>query len=111
MSYYKHTLSKEVKSNPKAFFNYAECQPKYDPTIPDPKVEDKVIIPGIDKASIFNTLLKSIFVNKNDSLPHFKPNYDKTISYIYFIKEKVKKKLKNLNPYNNLEQIIYIPRY
>lgn len=63
----------------------------------DLKIRDKIITPGIDKASIFNAFLKSFFTNKNNFLACFKTNCDSTIISIYSTEEKVKKKLKSLD--------------
>ena len=55
VSNYEHSLSKEVKSNPKAFIAYAKSKLKYASLIPHLKDGSKIITSDECKASLFNS--------------------------------------------------------
>ena len=99
VSDYEHSLSKEVKSNPKAFFAYAKSKLKYASSIPDLKDGSKIITSDEGKATLFNSFFKSVFTKEKSTLPDFEPVCEANISEVVFSEERVKKKLLNLNPY------------
>ena len=105
MSDYEHSLSKEVKSNPKAFFAYVKSKRKYASSIPDLKDGSKIIT----KAKLpYLTLILKVFTKEKNTLPDFEPVCEANISEVVFSEDKVKKKLLNLNPLSHLGQAIYI---
>ena len=55
---YEYSLSKEVKSNPKAFFLYAKSKRKFASSKPDLKDGSKFITSDEGKATIFNSIFK-----------------------------------------------------
>ena len=73
VSDYEHSLSKEVKSNPKAFFAYAKSKLKYASSIPDLKDGSKIITSDEGKATLFNSFFKSVFTKEKNTLPDFEP--------------------------------------
>ena len=98
VSDYEYSLSKEVKSNPKAFFAYAKSKLKYASSIPDLKDGSKIITSDEGKATLFNSFFKSVFTKEKNTLPDFEPVCEANISEVVFSEERVKKKLLNLNP-------------
>ena len=96
---YEHSLSKEVKRNPKAFFAYAKSKRKYASLIPDLKDGSKIITSEECKATLFNSFFKSVFTKEKNTLPDFEPVCEASISGVVFSEERVKKNLLNLNPY------------
>ena len=108
VSDYEHSLSKEVKSNPKAFFAYVKSKRKYASSIPDLKDGSKIIT----KAKLpYLTLILKVFTKEKNTLPDFEPVCEANISEVVFSEDKVKKKLLNLNPLSHLGQAIYIREY
>ena len=101
VSDYEHSLSKAVKSNPKAFFAYAKSKLKYASSIPDLKDGSKIITSDEGKATLFNSFFKSVFTKEKSTLPDFEPVCEANISEVVFSEERVKKKLLNFNPYKS----------
>ena len=64
VSDYEHSLYKEVKSNPKAFFAYPKNKLKYASSIPDLKDGSKIITSDEGKATKFNSFFKSAFTKE-----------------------------------------------
>ena len=110
VSDYEYSLSKEVKSNPKAFFAYAKSKLKYASSIPDLKDGSKIITSDEGKATLFNSFFKSVFTKEKSTLPDFEPVCEANISEVVFSEERVKKKLLNLNPYKSPEADNLHPR-
>ena len=88
MSDYEHSWSKEVKSNPKAFFAYAKGKLKYASSIPDLKDGSKMITSDEGKATLFNAFFKSIFTKEKNTLPDFEPVCETNISEVVFFGRK-----------------------
>ena len=63
VSDYEHSLSKEVKSNPKAFFAYAKSKLKYASSIPDLR-EQNFRIRRRQSYHTLNSLFKSVFTKE-----------------------------------------------
>ena len=99
VSDHEHSLSKEVKSNPKAFFAYAKSKLKYPSSIRDLKDGSKIITSDEGKATLFNSFFKSVFTKEKNTLPDFEPVCEANICEVAFSEERVKKKL--LNPYKS----------
>ena len=53
------------------------------------------------KAKAFNMFFKSVFTGESDCLPYFNLNVKSSIEHVSFPKDKIKKKLDNLNPYKS----------
>ena len=105
---YEHSLYKEVKSNPKAFFVYAESKRKYASSVPDLKDGSKIFTSEKGKAAIFNSFLKSVFTKENNTILDFKPVCEANNSEVVFFEDRVKKNLLKLN---HLGNAIYIQEY
>ena len=110
---YEHSLSKEAKkSNPKVFFAYAKSKRKYASSLPGLKYGSKIITLDKGKATMFNTIFKSVFTNEKNPLPNFEPVCEANVSEVVFSEDRVKKKLLNLKiPISHLRQTIYIREY
>ena len=98
---YKKSLSKEVKSNPKAFFRYAKNRLNFKNAIPDLVDNGKILGDDNGKAKAFNIFFKSVFKEESDCLPGFNLNVISSIEHGSFPKDKIKYKLHNLNPYKS----------
>ena len=59
---YEKSLSREVKTNPKAFFKYASGKLNYSRIIPDLKDGNKTISDNCEKAKTFNLSFTSVRV-------------------------------------------------
>ena len=69
---YEKSLSREVKTNPKAFFKSASSKLYYySQTIPDLKDGNKTIIDNCEKARTFNMFFASVFTKETDALSEF----------------------------------------
>ena len=68
---YEKSLSREVKSNPKAFFRYAKNKLNFKNAIPDLVDNGKILSDDTSKAKVFNMFFKSVFTEKSDCLPDF----------------------------------------
>ena len=101
---YEKSLSREVKSNPKAFFRYAKNKLNFKNAIPDLVDNGKILSDDTSKAKVFFT---SIFTEESDCLPDFNLNVKSSIEHVSFPADKIKKKLDNLN--QGLTN--YIPEY
>ena len=96
---YEKSLSREVKSNPKAFFRYAKNKLNFKNAIPDLVDNGKILSDDTSKAKVFNMFFKSVFTEKSDCLPDFNLNVKPSIEHVSFPADKIKKKLNNSNPY------------
>ena len=96
---YEKSLSREVKSNPKAFFRYAKNKLNFKNAIPDLVDNGKILSDDTSKAKAFNMFFKSVFTEESDCLPDFNLNVKSSIEHVSFPVDKIKKKLDNLNPY------------
>ena len=68
---YEKSLSREVKTIPKAFFKYAPSKLNYSQTIPDLKDGNKTISDNCEKAKAFNMFFTSVFTKETDTLQNF----------------------------------------
>ena len=98
---YEKSLSREVKSNPKAFFRYAKNKLNFKNAIPDLVDNGKILSDDTSKAKVFNMFFKSVFTEKSDCLPDFNLNVKSSIEHVSFPADKIKKKLDNVNPYKS----------
>ena len=96
---YEKSLSREVKSNPKAFFRYAKNKLNFKNAIPDLVDNGKILSDDTSKARVFNMFFKSVFTEKSDYHPDFNLNVT-SIEHVSFPADKIKK-LDNLNPYKS----------
>ena len=96
-----------MKINPKAIYKYASSKLKYLQTIPDLKDGNKTINDNCEKAETFNMFFTSVLTKGPDTLPEFHSTNENTIDSISFTVDKVKSKLKELNPYKFLVLIDY----
>ena len=101
---YEKSLSRETKSNPKAFFRYRKNKLNFKNAIPDLVDNGKILSDDTSKAKVFFT---SIFTEESDCLPDFNLNVKSSIEHVSFPADKIKKKLDNLN--QGLTN--YIPEY
>ena len=88
-----------MKTNPKAFFKYASSKLNYSRTILDLKDGNKTIGDDCGKAKTFNMFFASVFTK--GTLSEFHTPIENTIDSISFTVDKVKNKLKELNPYKS----------
>ena len=98
---YEKSLSREVKSIPKAFFRYAKNKLNFKNAIPDLVDNGKILSDGTSKAKAFNMFFKSVFTEESDCLPDFNLNVKSSVEHVSFPADKIKKKLDNLNPYKS----------
>ena len=98
---YEESLSKEVKSNPKAFFRYVKNKLNFKNAIPDLVDNDKTLSDDNGKAKAFNMFFKSVFTEESDCIPDFNLNVKSSVEHVSFPKDKIKKKLDNLNSYKS----------
>ena len=68
VTYYEKSLSREVKSNPKAFFIYAKNKLNFKNSIPDLVDNGKILSDDTSKAKVFNMFFKSAFIEESDHL-------------------------------------------
>ena len=78
------SLSKEVKSNPKAFFRYAKNKLNFKNAIPDLLDNGKILSDDTSKAKLFNMFFKSVFTEESDCLSDFNLNVKSSIEHISF---------------------------
>ena len=95
---YEKSLSREVKSNPKAFFKYALNKLNFKNAIPDLVDNGKIISNNNGKAKAFNIFFKSVFTKESDSLPDLNLNVKSSVKHVPFQTDNVKQNLDNLNP-------------
>ena len=98
---YEKFLSREVKSNSKAFFRYTKNKLNFKNAIPDLVDNGKILSDDTSKAKVFNMFFKSVFTEKSDCLPDFNLNVKSSIEHVSFPADKIKKKLDNVNPYKS----------
>ena len=98
---YEKSLSREVKSNPKAFFRYAKNKLNFKNAIPDLVDNGKILSDDTSKAKAFNMFFKSVFTEESDCLPDFNLNVKSSIEHVSFPADKTKKRLDNLNLYKS----------
>ena len=80
---YEKSLSREVKSNPKAFFRYAKNKLNFKNAIPDLVDNGKILSDDTSKAKAFNMFFKRVFTEESDSLPYFNLNVKYSIERLY----------------------------
>ena len=90
-----------MKTNPKLFFKYASNKLNYPRTIPDLKDGNKTISDNYETAKTFNIFVISVFTTETDTLPEFHAPSDNSYDSISFTVDKIKSKLKELNPYKS----------
>ena len=98
---YEKSLSREVKSNPKAFFRYAKNKLNFKNAIPDLVDNGKILSDDTSKAKGCNMFFKSVFTEESDCLPDVNLNVKSSIEPVSFPADKIKKKPDNLNPYKS----------
>ena len=98
---YEKFLSREVKTNPKAFFKHASSKLNYSGTISDPKDGNKIVSENCQKAKSFNMFFTSVFTKETNALPQFRTPSENTIDSISFTLHKVRSKLKELNTFKS----------
>ena len=81
---YEKSLSKEVKSNPKAFFRYANNKLNFKNAIPDLLDNGKILSDDTIKAKVFNMFFKSVFTEESDCLSDFNLNVKSCIEHVSF---------------------------
>ena len=94
---YEKSLSREVKSNPKAFFRYAEKRLNFKNAIPYLGDNGKTLSDDNGKAKGFNMFFKSDFTEELVCLPYFNVDIKSSIEHVSFPPDKIKKKLDHLN--------------
>ena len=87
---YEKSLSREVKSNPKAFFRYAKNKLNFKNAIPDLVDNGKTLSDHASKAKAFNMFFKSIFKEESARLPYFNLNVKFSIEHLSFLADKIK---------------------
>ena len=87
---YEKSLSREVKSNPKAFFRYAKNKLNFKNAIPDLVDNGKILRDHASKAKAFNMFFKSIFKEESARLPYFNLNVKFSIEHVSFLADKIK---------------------
>ena len=80
---------------------YVSSKLNYSQTIPNLKDGNKTISDNCEKAKTFNMFFSSVFTKETDTLPEFHTPSENTIYSISFTVDKVKNKLKELNPYKS----------
>ena len=98
---HKKSLSREVKSNPKAFFSYVKYKLNFKNAIPDLVGNGKIISNDNGKAKAFTMFFKSFFTEESACFPDFNLNVKSSIEHFSFTKDKIRKKLDNLSPYKS----------
>ena len=93
---YEKSLSREVKSNPKAFFRYAEKRLNFKNAIPYLGDNGKTLSDDNGKAKGFNMFFKSDFTEELVCLPYFNVDIKSSIEHVSFPPDKIKKKLDHL---------------
>ena len=93
MSNCEHSLSTEVKGNPKVFFMYAKSRLKYASSAPDLEDGSKIITPDDSKATLFHSFFKSVLTKEKNTLPDFESLCEANISEVVFSEERVKKEV------------------
>ena len=91
----------EMKSNPKALLRYAKNKLNFKNTISDLLDNGKIISDDNDKEKAFNMFFKSVFTKEPDRLPDFTLNVKCSVEHVFFLTDKIKKKLDNLKPYKS----------
>ena len=91
VSNYEHSLSKEVKSNSKAFFAYAYSKLKYASSIPDLKDGSKIITSDKGIATLFSSFLKVYSRNKNIHYQIFNQSVRQISVKLFFLKKELKR--------------------
>ena len=91
VSDYEHSLSKEVKSNPKAFFAYAKSKLKYASSIPDLKEGSKIITSDEGKATLFNSFFKSVFTKEKIHYQILNQSVRQISVKLFFLKKELKR--------------------
>ena len=100
---YEKFLSREVKTNPKAFFKHASSKLNYSGTISDLKDGNKIISENCQKAKTFNMFFTSVFTKEANTLPQFHTPSENTIDSIFFTLHKIRSKLKELKNFKSAE--------
>ena len=94
-------IAKDAKNNPKVFYSYVNKKLKVRESIGDLQKEDGELESTDEgKANILNNFFCSVFTQERlDDVPTCdRKNPDVHLDDIYFTKEQVEKKLKNINP-------------
>ena len=87
---YEKSLSREVKSNPKAFFRYAKNKLNFKNAIPNLVDNGKILSDHASKAKAFNVSFKSIFKEKSARLQYINLNVKFSIEHVSFLPDKIK---------------------
>ena len=111
VSDYEHSLSKEVKSNPKAFFAYAKSKLKYASSIPDLKEGSKIITSDEGKATLFNSFFKSVFTKEKIHYQILNQSVRQISVKLFFLKKELKRSCLIWILISHLGQTIYIREY
>ena len=93
------TLAKDVKLNPKRFYQYISSKHKVNDPVADLIKPDGSLTNSDDeKAEVLNNFFSSIFINENnDTLPDFNCGKDISLDNVTVTKEHMLKKLLSLN--------------
>ena len=87
---YEKSLSREVKSNPKAFFRYAKNKLNFKNAIPNLVDNGKILSDHASKAKAFNVSFKSIFKEESARLQNINLNVKFSIEHVFFLPDKIK---------------------
>ena len=111
VSDYEHSWSKEVKSNPKAFFAYAKSKLKYASSIPGLKDGSKMITSDEGKATLFIAFLKVYSRKKKIHYQILNQSVRQISVKLFFLKKELKRTCLIWILISHLGQIIYIREY
>ena len=103
---FERKLSKESKSNPKAFWRYVQSKTKSKVGISPLKTrDDKLVTDDKGKADVLNDFFASVFTKDNGNTHNAKDDSSKasksggiTIDFVHITADMVKKKFEELNP-------------
>ena len=95
----EQTLAKNIKSDPKAFFNYVSSMSKPKEGVANLVKEDgSLTVSDSEKAEVLNNFFSSVFTEENkDNIPPFDCRSDKEVSNISISVDDMRKKLDKLN--------------
>ena len=87
---YEKSLSREVKSNPKAFFRYAKNKLNFKNAIPNLVDNGKILSDHASKAKASTVSFKSIFKEESARLPYINLNVKFSVEHVSFLPDKIK---------------------